>query len=182
MFNVVNNGKVVLKGLEKLNINSEKTLPLMRYIAGDMKTKVDFRFRLSKNPNGEAWAPLSLVTISTRRNGSNKPLVDTGELRASITSKVTPTIAVVGTNKEYAAYQNFAVKKGELGTTEVTETVREHTRRRRGRTERVRQHTRKREVSSPWGDKPAREFIGFSNNQKIAYAAIIRKYLKTGKL
>lgn len=61
MFNVVNNGKVVLKGLEKLNINSEKTLPLMRYIAGDMKTKVDFRFRLSKNPNGEAWAPLSLV-------------------------------------------------------------------------------------------------------------------------
>ena len=84
--------------------------------------------------------------------------------------------------KEYAAYQNFAVKKGELGTTEVTETVREHTRRRRGRTERVRQHTRRREVSSPWGDKPAREFIGFSNNQKIAYAAIIRKYLKTGKL
>lgn len=182
MFNVTNNGKVVLKGLEKLSINSEKTLPLMRYIAGDMQTKVDFRFRLSKNPNGETWAPLSLVTISRRRKGSNKPLVDTGELRASITSRVTPTIAVVGTNKEYAAYQNFAVKKGELGTTEVTETVREHTRRRRSRTERVRQHTRKREVSSPWGDKPAREFIRFSNNQKIAYAAIIRKYLKTGKL
>lgn len=182
MFNVVNNGKVVLKGLEKLNINSEKTLPLMRYIAGDMKTKVDFRFRQTKNPNGEPWDPLSPVTISRRRGGSSKPLNDTGELKASITSKATRTTAIVGTNKEYAAYQNFAVKKGELGTTEVTETVREHTRRRRGRTERVRQHTRKREVSSPWGDKPAREFIGFSNNQKIAYAAIIRKYLRTGKL
>lgn len=181
MFNITNNHKLILKGLENLKLNAEKTLPLMRYIAEDMKTKVDFRFKQSKNPNGEAWAPLSLVTIAMRRNGSNKPLVDTGELRASITSKITPTVAVVGTNKEYAAYQNFAVKKGGLGITEVTEIVKEHTRRRRGRSENVRQHTRTRNVSSPWGDKPAREFIGFSENQKLLYASKVRKYLKTGK-
>lgn len=182
MIKVVNNSAIVIKGLEKLAKNSIDTRPLMLNIAEDMKTKVDFRFRQTKNPNGEAWESLSPVTIARRRGGSSKPLNDTGELRASITSKATSTTAVVGTNKEYAAYQNFAVKKGELGTTEVTETVKEHTRKRRGRTERVRQHTRRREVSSPWGDKPAREFIGFSNNQIKSYTTMIRKYLKTGKL
>ena len=182
MIKVVNNSAIVIKGLEKLAKNSIDTRPLMLEIAEDMKTKVDFRFRQTKNPTGEAWAPLSPVTIARRRGGSSKPLNDTGELKASITSKATRTTAIVGTNKEYAAYQNFAVKKGELGTTEVIETVREHTRRRRGRTENVKQHTRKRKVSSPWGDKPAREFIGFSNNQKIAYTATIRKYLRTGKV
>lgn len=180
MIKVVNNSAIVIKGLEKLAKNSIDTRSLMLEIAEDMKTKVDFRFRQTKNPNGEAWALLSPVTVAMRRGGS-KPLNDTGELKASITSKATRTAAIVGTNKEYAAYQNFAVKKGELGTTEVTETVREHTRRRRGRTERVRQHTRRREVSSPWGDKPAREFVGFSENQKLLYASKVRKYLKTGK-
>lgn len=180
MIKVVNNSAIVIKGLEKLAKNSIDTRSLMLEIAEDMKTKVDFRFRQTKNPNGEAWALLSPVTVAMRRGGS-KPLNDTGELKASITSKATRTAAIVGTNKEYAAYQNFAVKKGELGTTEVTETVREHTRRRRGRTERVRQHTRRREVSSPWGDKPAREFIGFSRNQVLNYRKMINNFLKGGK-
>lgn len=181
MIKVVNNSAIVIKGLEKLAKNSIDTRSLMLEIAEDMKTKVDFRFRQTKNPNGEAWALLSPVTVAMRRGGSGKPLNDTGELKASITSKATRTAAIVGTNKEYAAYQNFAVKKGELGTTEVTETVREHTRRRRGRTERVRQHTRTRNVSSPWGDKPAREFIGFSRNQVLNYRKMINNYLKGGK-
>lgn len=181
MFNVMNNRKVVLKGMERLNINAEKTLPLMRYIAGDMKTKVDFRFRLSKDPNGKTWKSLSETTISHRRKRSSKPLSDTGELRASITNKATKTLATVGTNKKYATTQNFGANKGEFGTTQIKETVREHTRRRRGRTETVRTHTRNRNINSPWGDIPAREFIGFSWNQKKTYTAVIRKYLRTGK-
>lgn len=180
MFNVMNNGKVVLKGMERLNINAEKTLPLMRYIAGDMNTKVDFRFRLSKDPNGETWKPLSEITI--RKKGSSKQLKDGGYLRSSIEAKSTSDTAIVGTNKKYAATQNFGAKRGELGTTQIKETVREHTRRRRERTETVRTHTRNRNINSPWGDIPAREFIGFSWNQKKTYTAVIRKYLRTGKL
>lgn len=177
---VINNSAIVIKGLEKLRKNSVDTKKIMIEIAEDMKTKVDFRFKQSKDPNGNPWEPLSETTISHRRKRSSKPLSDTGELRASITSRATKTVAIVGTNKKYAATQNFGANKGEFGTTQIKETVREHTRRRRGRTETVRTHTRNRNVNSPWGDIPARQFIGFSSNQIAKYKTLIRKYLKTG--
>lgn len=181
MFNVTDNSKLFLSGMEKLKINAQNTIPLMRRIAEDMKTKVDFRFKQSKDPNGNSWEPLSEATISQRRKNSSKPLIDSGELRASINAKVTPTMAIVGSNKEYAAYQNFEAKKGEFGTVNVTENVREFTRTRRGRRENVRAFRRTRRMDIPWGYKSARQFIGFSDNQRRIYASWVRKYLLKGK-
>lgn len=178
---VTDNSKLVLKGLEELKKKAVNTQSLMLQIAEDMKTKTDMRFRHSKDPNGVMWEPLKESTVSRRRKGSSKPLVDTGELRGSISSKATKDAAIVGTNKEYAAFQNFGAKKGEFGSKLVDETVREHQRRRRGRTETVRQHRRTRRVESPWGDVPSRKFIGFSNNQVKYYAALINKHLKGDK-
>lgn len=179
MFNVNDNSKIVLKGLKNLKISKEQTKKLMMAISEDMKTKVDFRFKQSKDPNGKPWKPLSEITI--RKKGSSKQLEDGGYLRDSIDAKSTSDTAIVGTNKEYATTQNFGAKKGEFGTTQIKETVREHTRRRRGRTETVRAHTRRRVISSPWGSIPARQFIGFSNNQKNKYASYIRGYLLNKK-
>lgn len=164
---VTDNSKIVIKGLEKLRAKAINTKPLMLQIAEDMKTKVDMRFRHSKNANGVMWDPLKESTVSKRRKGSSKPLIDTGELRSSINSKATDNVAIVGTNKEYAAMQNFGAKKGDLGSKLVDETVREHQRRRR--------------VESPWGNVPARRFIGFSKNQVKHYAALINKHLKGDK-
>lgn len=178
---VTDNSKLVLKGLEELKKKAVNTQSLMLQIAEDMKTKTDMRFRHSKDPNGVMWEPLKESTVSRRRKGSSKPLVDTGELRGSISSKATKDAAIVGTNKEYATFQNYGAKKGEFGSKLVDENVREHQRRRRGRTETVRQHRRTRRVESPWGNVPGRRFIGFSNNQVKHYAALINKYLKGDK-
>lgn len=180
---VTNNSKLVLKGLEELKKKAVNTQSLMLQIAEDMKTKTDMRFRHSKDPNCVMWEPLKESTVSRRRKGSSKPLVDTGELRGSISSKATKDAAIVGTNKEYAAMQNFGAKRGELGITPVEETVRAHKRRRRKTNEMadVRQHRRTRRVASPWDDVPARRFIGFSNNQRRDYATLIKKYLKGDK-
>lgn len=181
MIKIKDNSKIFIKGLDKKIVKTTNTQPLMLKIAEDMKTKVDMRFRLSKDPNGNSWESLSESTISNRRKNSSKPLVDTGALRASINSKATKDTAIVGTNKEYAAMQNFGAEKEEFGTKLVDETVREHTRRRLGRTETVRQHRRTRRVASPWGNVPARRFIGFSSNQKRIYASMIKKFLKGEK-
>lgn len=181
MFNVNDNSKIVLKGLKNLKISKEQTKKLMMAISEDMKTKVDFRFKQSKDPNGKPWEPLSETTISRRRKRSSKQLVDSGQLRTSISAKATSDTAIVGTNKEYATTQNFGANKGEFGTTQIRETVREHTRRRRGKTENVRAHTRRRAVSSPWGNIPSRKYLGFSNNQKTKYATYIRGYLLNKK-
>lgn len=175
------NSSIVIKGMEKLKNASIKTQSLMLEIAEDMKSKVDMRFRQSKTPEGEQWEPLKESTISRRRKGSSKPLSDTGALKGSINSKATAKTAIVGTNKKYAAYQQYAVAKGELGETDVEEIVREHIRKRRGRAEKVRTHTRKRKIATPWGDKPGRAFIGFSSSQRRLYAKKIKEYLKGGR-
>lgn len=183
MIKIKDNSKIFIKGLDKKIVKTTNTQPLMLKIAEDMKTKVDMRFRLSKDPNGIQWESLKENTISRRKKNSSKPLVDTGELRGSINSKATKDTAIVGTNKEYAAMQNFGAKRGELGNTEVEETVREHQRKRRKTSEMstVRQHRRTRRVASPWGNVPARRFIGFSSNQKRIYASMIKKFLKGEK-
>ena len=95
---VTDNSKLVLKGLEELKKKAVNTQSLMLQIAEDMKTKTDMRFRHSKDPNGVMWEPLKESTVSRRRKGSSKPLVDTGELRGSISSKATKDASIVGTN------------------------------------------------------------------------------------
>lgn len=189
------NSKLFLKGLDKLKERAVNTAPLMFKIANDMKSKVDMRFRHSKDPNGVAWEPLKESTIERRRNSDPKnkkksggkalakPLIDNGDLRKSIHAKYNSVVAIAGTNLKYAAMQNYGAKRGELGITPVEETVRAHQRRRRKTNEMadVRQHRRTRRVASPWGDVPARPFIGFSNNQIKQYAAMINKHLKGEK-
>lgn len=186
---IKSNTAIVIKGLKKLENNAIDTKPLMKKIAADMNTKVAFRFRQGKDPNGKKWEPLSDTTIKMRRKGSSKPLQDTGALSLSMNYKYTKDTAISGTNKIYAAYQNFPVKKGEFKKSE-RETVRKHTRRGHTRTSRlgntyqvgeheVSEHERKNN-GSPWGDKPGREFIGFSENQRKTYATWIGKYFKTG--
>lgn len=62
-------------------------------------TRIQLTFRRSTAPNGTRWAPLKL------RQG--QPLVDSGRLRASITSKVQDREVVVGTNVQYARVHQF---------------------------------------------------------------------------
>lgn len=81
--------------------------PVMERIASDMVKESQMNFRNSKGPEGEDWAKLSDTTISMRRGGSSKPLVDRGTLRRSISGRATDTQAIAGTNLIYAAIHQF---------------------------------------------------------------------------
>lgn len=173
---IVNNNAAILKELKNKEKQALDTNPVLRIIKVDMKKEAQMRFRTQKGPDGEEWAPLSETTKELRRGSVHIPLSDTGGLKRSLTSKNTSKYAVVGTNKEYAAFQNFPVKKGESGTSKVLETVRAHTRNRKGKMENVKEHKRNREVATPWGDKPGRPFLGFSKEQIIKYIELINKH------
>ncbi len=108
---VTNNSKLVLKGLEELKKKAVNTQSLMLQIAEDMKTKTDMRFRHSKDPNGVAWEPLKESTVSRRRKGSSKPLVDTGELRGSISSKILENLEEVSVVKLLRMLQSWELIK-----------------------------------------------------------------------
>ena len=160
------------------------TRPIMKKIAGDMETKVAFRFRQGKDPNGNPWPKLADSTLENRRKKGKgaKPLRDEGDLALSISSKITRFSAVTGSDRPYAAYQQFPVKKGDSGKKKVTEKVRSHKRRtRKGGKTTVKEHKRTRKVATPWGDKPGRPFLGFSNNQKIKYKRWVKNFIQKGE-
>lgn len=146
-----------------------------------MQTKVDMRFRQTKGPDGTPWEPLKESTISKRKGRSNKPLNDSGDLKLSIHGKSDANSAVVGSDRPYAAYQQFPTNKGENGKETVTETVKKHSRRtRNGKKTTVKSHSRKRSFPNPWGDKPGRPFIGFSSRQKTKYRKWINDFIQKG--
>jgi len=160
---------------------SKELKPVMKKISGDMKTKVDMRFRNTMDQEGKKWEPLSKATISKRKGRSSKPLNDSGNLKQSIHGKYDSSYAVVGSNRPYAAFQQFPASKGENGKETVTETVKKHTRRTRsGKRTTVKSHKRKRSFLNPWGDKPGRPFLGFSENQKTKYKRWINNYIQKG--
>lgn len=134
--------------------------PTMKKIATHMKTTTDLRFRETKDEEGNRWKPLKYTTIKGRikkasssggiSDGLSKPLNDTGILKNSIHFKYGSKFAVVGTNVKYAKIHQFGAKKGTIGTDSKGRPI-------------------------PWGDIPARKYLGFSRTQKIKYSKMITK-------
>ena len=140
--------------------------PATREIAALLKRITEDVFDREADPaTGEAWAPLSDVTASRppdgnrmgRRGRANKLQVSRS-LLDSIVANYDQTTAVVGTNLAYATTQHFGARKGEFG---------------RGNFK-----TRKGSFPIPWGDIPARPFLGVSPVDETAITDIIADHLK----
>lgn len=82
--------------------------PIFEVVAANIREKIDDSFNAAKSPQGDDWRALSDTTkrLNPRRVGGT-PLNDTGRLRGSITTRVTPHTLFFGTNVVYAATQNF---------------------------------------------------------------------------
>lgn len=71
--------------------------PVLEVIKNDILSFVDSRFAQSKSPSGVPWAPLKY------RQGN--PLIDTGNLRNSISAQIAAgTLIQVTTNVPYAGF------------------------------------------------------------------------------
>jgi len=84
-------------------VPSPLPLALSRVIGRIAVGDIQRRFDTSTSPTGGTWVPL----IRPRITGGDKPLLDTGQLRASITDEVTASGAKVGTVPPAAALHNF---------------------------------------------------------------------------
>lgn len=131
--------------------------PPMRAIGHALAENARLRFRGSRGPNGEPWAPLSPVTIARRRQGSSQPLMDTGRLRNSITfAEEGPNAVVVGSNVRYARMQQQGARKGAFGRTS-------------------------RGGSIPWGDVPGRPYLGVGTDDRRDIVALLTSDLARAK-
>lgn len=124
------------QALARLRDAGAKLRPLMQVIAQDLESSTRLRFQDGRDPSGKPWLPLSaatrfsrarkaaggrVYTASRRRTtaaftraylGNMQPLLDTGRLRNSITSRYGGDYAEVGTNVVYAPIHQFGGKAG----------------------------------------------------------------------
>lgn len=148
--------------------------PLMQEIGEFLSETTKQRFQTSTAPDGSRWAPNTEVTYirllerykssfskktgkitasGSRRAASKKPLIgETGSLSTTINYRAGSDFVEIGSSMEYAAVQQFGARQGEFGTT------------RRG-------------APIPWGDIPARPFLGLSADDKAFITLAARRYL-----
>lgn len=150
------------KRLEKLGKEVKDLKPVMKEISNDMESKSKMCFKKSQDPYGNKWEKL--------KHRKGKPLVDKGGLSRSISNSSGKDWAVVGTNKVYAKTHQFGMRKGYNGkkTVEIGAFTRKGN---------IAVKAHKRAISLPWGNIPARPFIGISKSSMNLYAKMIKKYL-----
>ena len=128
--------------------------PALRSIGEELQRTTQDRFDpgQKKSPDGTPWARNSPVTIA--RKGRDNPLYQRGNLQNTIRYQLLGATGVeVGTNLVYGAAHQFGMVKGYAGRT------------RRG-------------APIPWGNIPARPYLGLSADDETEVVRILRDYLE----
>lgn len=164
----------VQKALDRLVSAGRNPRPILEDIGEYLLKSTKERFSTSTAPDGSRWAPNTQVTILrylnkysgsfNKRDGrlfkagagrasSKKPLIgETGSLSSQIFWQLDGIDSLlVGSPMQYAAAQHFGMPKGYAGTDK---------------------HGR----SIPWGDIPARPFLGISEQDSLSILDIIEEH------
>lgn len=142
----------VTKALRDLQDAAVDLTPALLAIKENLVESTKKRFETKTGPDGKRWEENSPVTID--RKGFNDPLVDGGTLNEQISGDVFGGhTLVIYPEMGYAATQQFGAKQGEFGTS-------------------------KRGGPLPWGDIPARPFMGISFEDDAMILDVIREHLK----
>jgi phage virion morphogenesis protein len=107
MFTITMNSAAIEAMTSQIQQRMLNMTPLMQSIAAELVDEAELNFAAQGRPK---WAGLKPVTIA-RRGSSNPILQVSGGLAGSITPFHGADFAGVGSNKKYAATQQFGAKK-----------------------------------------------------------------------
>ena len=140
--------------LDRLDRKAQDLTPILDLVGGVLEEAAERAFETETSPDGRPWPDLSPVTIRRRERDGHVPITKlqvSGELAASVgIVEIGPRSVTVGTSVVYAAVQQFGAAKGEFG---------------KG----------KRPV--PWGDIPARAYLGVPDEAKAEIEKLITDWL-----
>lgn len=143
--------------LNSMALTSNDRRKLLSDIGLEMEEQTRSRLTETKEtPDGKPWAWYSDVTLRyLEEQGLSIDLLNrTGDLHKSLTSKLKSEWAVmVGATKEYAATHQFGAKQGEFGRASNNTPI-------------------------PRGDIPAREYLGFGDNDVAELIATLELFMK----
>lgn len=146
--------------LDRLAGALDDMTPVMAEIGEQLQETTEARFDQGADPEGHPWAPKSQTTIDAYvrrgKTADRRPLWGPGEgirLARSFHSVFGPSFVEIGTNAIQSAVMQFGAKKGAFGKT-------------------------KRGSSIPWGDIPARPFLGLSELDRQNIADTVEEWLE----
>jgi len=142
----------VLDALNELLRRTGDLEPAFEKIGEYLLKSHDDRWRREEAPDGSKWAALSPATKALKAKNADKILVLEGDLRGSLVYQTSHHSLFFGTNKVYGAVHQFGAEQGEFGRTQRGGPI-------------------------PWGDIPARPFLGLSDEDEMEIAEIVRGYL-----
>lgn len=161
--------KALQEGLAEKLRKLEHPRPLLLMIGEYLTETTKVRFNTSKAPDGTPWAPNTQTTMEryvgskggySKKTGKitqkgqaaamgKKPLIGhTRQLGNQIIYQANDTMVEIGSNRIQAAVQQFGAAKGSLGG------------------------------GAPWGDIPARPFLGVSAEDRAAILEMVGDYLE----
>jgi len=137
----------------------EDLSPAMRAIGEHMVNTTRERFRDEKAPDGTPWAPLSEVTLKRKKRNVDKILTERGYLSGTIAYREGPDFVEIGSSRIYASTHQFGAAKGEFGGVRTSLPGRSFFQ------------------PIPWGDIPARPFLGVSDEDSAAIADAVLDHI-----
>lgn len=174
--NVELDDRDVRAALEALAASAGDLRPAFEQMGEYLIMSIRQRFQDSVAPDGTPWAPNTETTYlrflgrfkgsftktgklskkGAERATGKRPLIgESGSLSTQIVKEVTEDELRVGSTMEYAAVHQSGASKGAFGRT-------------------------KRGAPIPWGDIPARPFLGLSDGDRAELVAILREHLSRG--
>ena len=130
--------------------------PLMRDIGEELLNSTRERFASMTAPDGSDWAKLSDVTLAKKKKNRDRILVEEGgatSLSGQLVYRAGANEVEIGSTKVYASTHQFGADKGAFGTNAAGRLI-------------------------PWGDIPARPFLGLSNADRKAIEEIVADHLR----
>ena len=120
--------------------------PLMHSIGEFLVRSTKRRFVDERDPDGRKWADLSETTKSRKKRHPDKVGTEYGNLSGGINFRAGRDFVEVGSPEVYAGTFHFGARQGEFGVFSIVRT--------------------RQAVPIPWGDIPARNFLGLSDTDE----------------
>ena len=142
----------VRAALHRLASAGHDLTPVMRDIGEHLLGITRERFRAEEAPDGTPWAPLTLLTKAGKHRNRGRILTERGFLSGNLAYRADATSVVIGSPSIYAGTHQFGAKKGAFGASSSGQPI-------------------------PWGDIPARPFLGLSDADADEIIDIVRDHL-----
>lgn len=164
----------LMRGLSRLIALGRDAAPVMRGLAGIMRSAAEDAFDLERDPvTGAQWAPLNEAYKKQRyaEGYTGKMLNRTGRLRQSLSVRYGSDYALVGVSAPYAAAHQF-------GARTRAHIIRARFRRSLRFPGRDGAPVFRRFVRHPGSDIPARPFLGAGREHRLEMRQLVARRLK----